>query len=250
MVVLVLGDMLVSGLASTETGPLLRSMLRLMIGMAILVFQIRAGWGREAGVTRLATTGKKRWWIAFLPLSFFLLANLNNLDGASLHITPASLVGWIATNASIGFVEETLFRGFLLFILLNVWGKTRRGLIAACVVQALFFGSFHVLNLLSGAPLIPVLFNAVFATIVGVAFGAAYAYSGSLWTCVVLHSAIDMAGSANEAFGSVEQVAEKSFSLSVFIPSLVVVVFVSLIPSLWFAYRSELRSETKLNTIQ
>jgi len=255
MAALVLGDMLVSSLAGTANGPLYRSVLRFMIGAATLAFLIRAGWGKASGVTRLTTTGKRWWWIAFLPLSFFLLANLAGVDWSSLRVTPGSLLAWIGTNVSIGFVEESLYRGLLLFILLRAWGRTRSGLMAACVVQALLFGSLHVLNLLGGAPLIPTIFNAVFATIVGMAFGAAYAYSGSLWTCIVLHAAIDMAGSMKEAFGTVEHVAKtaehvakESQSLSVFIPSLVVIVFVSLLPSVWFAYRSDLHQENDSTT--
>ncbi len=94
----------------------------------------------------------------------------------------------------------------------------------------------------------PTIFNSVFATIVGLAFGAAYAYSGSLWTCIVLHAAIDMAGSMKEAFGTLEHVPKEGQSLSVFIPSLVVVVFVSLLPSVWFAYRSDLHQENASTT--
>ncbi len=248
MAALVLGDMLVSSLAGTANGPLYRSVLRFMIGTATLIYLIRAGWGKASGVTRLTTTGKRWWWVAFLPLSFFLLANLAGVDWSSIRVTPGPFLAWIGTNASIGFVEESLYRGLLLFILLKVWGRTRSGLMAACVVQALLFGSLHVLNLLGGAPLMPTVFNAVFATIVGMAFGAAYAYSGSLWTCIVLHAAIDMAGSLEEAFGAVDHVAKEGQSLSVFIPSLVVLVFVSLLPSVWFAYRSDLHEGTTATT--
>ena len=68
-----------------------------------------------------------------------------------------------------------------------------------------------------------------------------YAYSGSLWTCIFLHTAIDMAGSANDALGVMDQVKEQSVSMSSFIPSMVVVIIFSLLPAFWFAYRSELR---------
>ena len=243
MTLLVLGDMAVSSLADASSASLYRSLLRFSLGAAILVSLTRAGWGREAGVTQLAPTGKKAWGIAFLPLSFYLVANVSGLDG-SLHMTPGAFLDWVSMNLAVGLVEEALYRGFALFILLKAWGSTRRGLVLACIVQALLFGPFHLLNLLSGESLGAVLPNAVFATIVGVAFGAAYAYSGSLWTCVVLHALIDMAGSANEAMGIVEHVPEKSFSLSTFLPSLLVLVVVSLLPSLWFAYRSDLRPRT------
>ncbi len=81
MAVLVLADMLVSSLADTANGPLYRSVLRFMIGTAALAFLIRTGCGKATGVTRLTTTGKRWWWIAFLPLSFFLLANLAGSTG-------------------------------------------------------------------------------------------------------------------------------------------------------------------------
>lgn len=242
MFVLVAGDALVSAWVAPSFAGATGSLLRFVLGAIILAFLIRCGWGRRAGITRLKATRKRFWWTGFLPLSIFLLANLGGLDSSSWNFTRATMLSWIVENTAVGFVEEVLFRGFALFILLEARGKTRRGLVAACIVQALLFGPLHLLNVLGGEPLMLVLSNSVFATIVGVAFGAADAYSGSLWTCVVLHGLIDMAASANEVLGGKERVVETTFSLSSFLPSLVVVVFVSLLPSLWILYKAGLRS--------
>ena len=241
MCLLVVGDLILSALVLTPDSTIYKSFLRLVLGIVLFVFLIRSGNGKASGATRLVTTRKKYWWAAFLPLSFFLLANFSSQDWSALNYTAPSVLTWITNNASVGFVEEALYRGIGLFLLLHAWGKTRSGLLAAIGVQAIIFGSFHVLNLLSGAPVLPVLVNSAFAMIVGFGFGAAYAYSGSLWTCIFLHTAIDMAGSANDALGVMDQVKEQSMSMSSFIPSMVVVIIFSLLPAFWFACRSELR---------
>ena len=243
MALMVLGDMAASRVFEKSSAGWYQSLSRFLLGTAFLIFLVRAGWSKKVGVTCWFTSSKKYGWTAFLPLSFFLLANLSSWDWSSFQFTPVSVLGWISKNFAIGFVEETMFRGFALFILLEAWGKSKKGILAACLVQALLFGPFHLLNLLSGDPLSLVLTNAVFATIVGVAFGAAYASSGSLWTCVLLHTAIDMAAQGNEAFTNVEKVVDNNPTLSNFIASLVVVMIVSLLPSLWFILRSDLRSQ-------
>lgn len=242
MAFLVLGDMSASMIFEKSSESWYQCLSRCLLGTAFLTFLVRAGWGKKAGVTCWFTSGKKYWWTAFLPLSFFLLANLSSWDWSSFQFTPGSVLGWISMNFAVGFVEEVMYRGFALFILLEAWGKTKKGILAACLVQALLFGPFHLLNLLSGDLLSYVVTNAVFATIVGIAFGAAYAYSGSLWTCILLHTAIDLAGNGNEAFTNVEKVVDSNPTPSNFIASLVIVVVVSLLPSLWFILRADLRS--------
>ena len=60
----------------------------------------------------------------------------------------------------------------------------------------------------------------------------------------MLPAAIDLAVSMEETFGGIEQVAKGSRGLSVFLPSPVVLVFVSPRPSMRFAHRSDPRPET------
>lgn len=239
---LVVGEALLSTWVTASSAALIGSLLRLTIGAVFISFLIRRGLGSRAGVTCLTAANKPFWLIGFSPLCFFLFANLSGLNPSSWQLTTTILLAWFVENISVGFFEEVLFRGWALYILLQAWGATRRGLVTACIVQALLFGPLHLLNALGDEPIMLVLSNTVFATIVGIAFGAAYAYSRSLWTCVTIHTLINMAASANGVLGPNEPLAEKAFSLSTFLPSLVVVIVLSLLPSIWILYKVDLRS--------
>jgi CAAX protease family protein len=83
-----------------------------------------------------------------------------------------------------GFGEETLFRGFFFERLRTLLGPERRATIAIVLITAILFGAAHLLD--QG------LFGAEQATIVGLAFGAIYAITGSLALPMIAHAAFDL----------------------------------------------------------
>jgi membrane protease YdiL (CAAX protease family) len=93
----------------------------------------------------------------------------------------------------VGFVEETLFRGIILYALARVWGHTRRGLIAAVIVQAALFGLIHILQALGGSPTSSVLLVIVNGFLSGIWWGALVVGWGSVWPVVILHAASNAA---------------------------------------------------------
>ena len=119
----------------------------------------------------------------FLPL--IALASVNLWWGIHLQMTTAETVLYIVSMLCVGFLEEIIFRGFLFKAM------SREGLKTAIIVSSVTFGFGHIVNLLSGAELIPTLIQIVYAVATGFAFTLLFLKSGSLWPCILTHSAIN-----------------------------------------------------------
>jgi membrane protease YdiL (CAAX protease family) len=91
-------------------------------------------------------------------------------------------------NGVVGFVEETLFRGIILYALVRGWGATRKGLFASVFVQAALFGVPHILQIGAGVSFGTVLVVVLNSFVSGIWWGVMVLHWGSLWPVIVLHS--------------------------------------------------------------
>lgn len=173
------GDGLVQSLATlTATGCLL------LLGAYL-------GWLREAGITRLGSA--QVWLLSIAILAYLFVAYRYAFFG---KIAPdRRLLVWlpaawrtITRQFIVGFVEETLFRGILLYALVRAWGGTRRGLLAAVAVPAALFGAVHILQLTTGNSLLSTLVVIVDGLFSGIWLGALVLRWGSIWPAVLLHA--------------------------------------------------------------
>jgi carboxyl-terminal processing protease len=152
----------------------------------------RWGWLRSAGITRL---GNWRLWLATAGLALYVVIayQLAFFRDIALDISTLWDSGGAQTvlmrQAVVGVAEETLFRGFLLYALVRVWGDSRRGLLAAVVVPALIFGLVHAPQVLAGNPMDDTLMTMLNCTVSGLWWGALVLVGGSLWPGVLLHAA-------------------------------------------------------------
>jgi len=101
-------------------------------------------------------------------------------DNDWLFLLDVTLVTWIL----IAFGEEVVFRGFVLQRLLVLLGDTRRGQIAACAIQAAWFGSLHASQGASGMTM---------TACIGFAFALFLIRQSprSLWPLVLVHGTTD-----------------------------------------------------------
>lgn len=83
-----------------------------------------------------------------------------------------------ALSTTAGIVEETLWRGFMIWYLQQLMP-----LPAAALLSAVGFGIAHAYQGLANLPRI---------TLVGGGFAALYLFTGSLWLPIILHAAVDM----------------------------------------------------------
>ena len=135
-----------------------------------------------------------RQFLFYLPLIVLALGNLWN--GAAVNYTPAETACRIVCMLCVGFLEEVIFRGLLFTAI------AKDNVKSAIIISSLTFGIGHIINLFngSGMNLVENLCQIVFAIAVGFLLVTIFYRGGSLFPCILAHSAINTLGTfANEA---------------------------------------------------
>ena len=137
------------------------------------------------------------------------------------------ILSFFANMMLVGVAEEFLFRGVVAETLLEHFGTSRGGIWKACLLSGVLFGCAHLTNLFNSAPL-GVLMQCVFATSLGVLYGAIYFRTGNLWVTVFLHGGMDILSMLMGGLYGTETVAE---SVSGYDITMLSSVLVYLIPA-------------------
>lgn len=167
------------------------------ISLVIIWLLCQFNWQKQSGLTQSPANWHTRWWLATLPLLMLALLNLTSVQWQQLSPTPVNLSAWLLSNLSTGLFEEILLRGLCFLVLYRAWGTSRRGLYAAAFFQAAIFGLAHLGNLYH-MPVLDVLAQVIFATLIGVGFAGLVYLSKSLWPAIIVHTCINSAGTINE----------------------------------------------------
>jgi uncharacterized protein len=149
---------------------------------------------------RAGFTRPRQWkavWLVW-PLALMALLNASELIDGSVTLDlsrPGLLALYSGVNLAIGFCEEVLGRGVVLVVLLQKWGRTRRGMYQAVLVSGALFGAAHVFNLISGhLPLLAGLTQIVYSVFFGVLFAACFLRNNAIWPVMLMHAVIDFGG--------------------------------------------------------
>lgn len=103
------------------------------------------------------------------------------------------LVEGIVYYIGVGIMEELYLRGLLQNII-EKWLEARKNAaLYAILIASVLFGLGHIFGAL-GQPIVTVIAKTVWATALGVYFGAVYAASRNLWVPIILHTAINLCG--------------------------------------------------------
>ncbi|WP_456843805.1 CPBP family intramembrane glutamic endopeptidase [Cellulomonas sp. P5_C6] len=168
---------------TTET-TLRGAVLPLAAGSVWLVVFLR--WTRWDHVFRDGTRLPMGRFLWVLPIAVLALSALR-LAGADWRpVTAAYLGALLLASVLVGFAEETLFRG----IILRALRETVRTEGSVALLSSLWFGAFHLVNLLLGEP--GAVLQLVFATLTGTAFYLARRGTGSIVAAMVLHGFWDL----------------------------------------------------------
>ena len=101
------------------------------------------------------------------------------------------------SQLTIGMVEETVYRGLVLYTFVRLWANTRWGLVASVLLSALFFGASHMVWVAFGKPVLQSTLLSLSAFESGVFYGAIVLASGSIWPAVILHGLVNAAVNVN-----------------------------------------------------
>jgi len=141
-----------------------------------------------AGLTKIKP---QKWWLVLFPLLYLTALNALSMDDFGSTISMTSIVLLIVYCISIGVSEELALRGFLQSFLIKNSKNTKSNRIKAVLIAAFIFGVLHLLKFDKG--LYGELSQVVFATFIGVCFGAVLLAIKRLYPLIIAHAIIDFA---------------------------------------------------------
>ena len=103
------------------------------------------------------------------------------------------VVEGIVYYIGVGIMEELYLRGLLQNMIEKWFGRRNNATLYAILIASVLFGIGHIFGAL-GQPLVTIIAKTVWATALGVYFGAVYVVSKNLWVPIILHLIINLCG--------------------------------------------------------
>lgn len=144
---------------------------------------------------------KLRQWLWCLPCLLVALVNFpyGGIITQGVIIVRLDLLGlYILYVIAIALVEEFVFRGVLLFLLLDVFRRQRLKYFLAALVSSLVFSLFHITNIFVGADISGVLLQVVYTFLIGGMLSVTALKTKSVWPCVIIHAVFNFGGLLTE----------------------------------------------------
>lgn len=166
-----------------------------LVGVLFFVLLARFGWLKTAGFTPPG-----QWRALWLGWPLVIMALINIEEGLVIDTSrPVLIALHVLTALSTGWVEQVIFRGVVVTAFLQKWGRTQKGIYLSVVLPGVLFGIVHFANFLEGRkPLLNNLTQITYAMFFGVIFAACLLRNRSIWPMIVLHAAVDWAGTLRE----------------------------------------------------
>jgi uncharacterized protein len=153
----------------------------------LVVFLLWARWDHVFTDWRRLRMG---FWL-WLPAGLMVVAFTMQFAGVAWgEFTGAHLMWIVVAGVLVGFAEETLFRGIILRALRE--GGRREGVVV--LISSLWFGLFHLTNVITGSPVTAVIQQVAYASLAGVALYLWRRGTGLLVAGMVIHGLWDLSG--------------------------------------------------------
>ena len=181
--------------ADEQLSQMIKAILtRSLGGIFGVVLMLRLGYGKL-----LSPLGKPFWKPFFFILPCLLVC-VNNFPFIGLLTGNAEVTsegGKLALFGfeclSVGFFEETVFRGIILAMFLEK-ARDGREIFKAVIISSALFGGVHLFNLLAGAGPLPTLLQVVYSFLMGGMWAVVLLIIKSIWSCVAMHAIYNFGG--------------------------------------------------------
>ena len=104
----------------------------------------------------------------------------------------------------VGIMEELYLRGLLQNIIEKLFGEKKNATLYAILIASVLFGLGHIFGAL-GQPVITIIAKTVWATALGVYWGAVYVKTRNLWVPIILHLIINLGAAIPFCFSTSNQ---------------------------------------------
>lgn len=169
-----------------------------LVSVLLVVLLSKMGLLQAAGFTRPSQW--KQLWLLWPLLALSVVNGLDVFTGALVidGSKQTAIILYTLLYISVGFVEEILFRGVMMTIMVQKWGTTRKGIYKAVIVSSVLFGLLHLVNLAMGRySLLAAATQTGYALFFGVFFGACMLRNNSIWPVIFGHTVFDFFGALN-----------------------------------------------------
>lgn len=130
-----------------------------------------------------------------------LLISINNFPfipffSGNAEITKPiyTIIIFAITCISVGLFEELIFRGLILFFLLQKLPKNREGLLLSIIISSALFGLMHLFNIFDGANIGATLLQVMYSFAMGLVWAIIVLKTRNIWLAVILHSIYNFSG--------------------------------------------------------
>jgi membrane protease YdiL (CAAX protease family) len=166
---------------------------RAILSLLFIGLLWRFGWLRAAGFARWPPW--KRWLLLLPAIMYGVGAAVYAYTGDLTLVLPgpALTASVLFNQVTVGLLEETAFRGVVMYAMIARWGDTKRGILKSVLLSSLIFGSLHLTWIVTGKPALPTLLQSLGAFLGGIAYGAVVLYSQSIWPAVLWHALLNAA---------------------------------------------------------
>ncbi len=157
------------------------------------------GWWRSAGFTPFGEwrlSSRVLWLPVLWAVAYFaVLALLSDIGyDFSASNLPVILIA-APTELLVGFEEEVIFRGVILFGLLWAWREKPRGVLWAVLLSSALFGLMHAQNtILYGSPVDLTASQVCSAFLFGLGMAGLVLATNALWPAVIFHAVTNLSG--------------------------------------------------------
>lgn len=134
-------------------------------------------------------------------IPFIAVASVNLWTGIHINDTTLQIILITICMICVAFIEEVIFRAFLMKALKNKSSKL------AIIVSGSLFGIIHLLNIFTGADLVSTLFQVSYAMAFGFMCAAFFYKTDNIIPCIICHAV----GNALDIFLPTDISAAKQF---------------------------------------
>jgi membrane protease YdiL (CAAX protease family) len=130
-------------------------------------------------------------YLNLIPAYLIIIALLGIYSRDFLLIDLTNLMLLFLGCLMVGFAEEYMFRGLLQPLFLKKYASRKNGIFISILLTSVFFGGFHLLNLVKNDNVGQVLVQVVFAMFIGFFFGVLVLKTNKLIPVAITHGLIN-----------------------------------------------------------
>lgn len=178
-----IGGMISEGVGIVDS---VTSVFVILFSFLLLKYLKENQWIEKFGLRKITKEDMQKTFL-YLPLVLLLLFQF--LDGIKSSITITELVVTCLMMIGVGFIEELIFRGFLMDA---IWKKS--GVSRAIFVSGIAFGFGHIVNLLRGYGYMEQITQILVAGAIGIVLALLVAITKNIVPGILFHIVFNIIG--------------------------------------------------------